>query len=137
LLGTALWRPLSAQIDVDTPAGRIHVSNARLPLGFGYYGGPLAQDADGRWVLVDYPLVVYVDSAGPAARAGLRVHDVLLAVNGNDARAGDAAFRLADGQTRWVLRVQRDGRELEVVLERGATGDPAGHRMPAAAAPHP
>jgi S1-C subfamily serine protease len=112
------------QTIVDTPAGPVSVTNVRSPFGFGYYGGAMVLGSNGRWALVDYPIVVLVDSGGPADRAGMKLHDTLLSVNGNDARTGNAAFRLKHGETRFVLRIRRGEEEKELVMEKPGSPPP-------------
>jgi predicted metalloprotease with PDZ domain len=76
-----------------------------------------------------YPVVVGVDAGSPAERAGFRARDVLLAVNGVDARQPPTG-RLRPG-TELSYRVRRDGRELRLRL---VTTAPPPQRWPPTAA---
>jgi membrane-associated protease RseP (regulator of RpoE activity) len=59
--------------------------------------------------------VVGVDSASPAARAGLVSHDVILEIDGVSIRNPEALERLTPGMS-YVLRIRRGQDELEVTL---------------------
>ncbi|HKP73947.1 MAG TPA: M56 family metallopeptidase [Longimicrobiaceae bacterium] len=61
-----------------------------------------------------YPVVVGVVAGSPAGRAGIRERDVLLAINGTDARQPPST-RLRPGME-VTYRVLRDGRELQLRL---------------------
>ena len=59
------------------------------------------------------PLVSCVVVGSPAQRAGLRPGDTIVSVNGRDPRLrGSFADRRVGA--RWVVRIQRDGKEREV-----------------------
>ncbi|OGU00458.1 MAG: hypothetical protein A2085_07070 [Gemmatimonadetes bacterium GWC2_71_10] len=62
------------------------------------------------------PAVAMVDVESPAARAGLRRGDTLLAVDGVEltSRAGGRAFAAIEPEQRITLTVRRDGRERRV-----------------------
>ncbi len=64
------------------------------------------------------PAVAMVDVESPAARAGLRRGDTLLAVDGVEltSRAGGRAFAAIEPEQRITLTVRRDGRERRVAV---------------------
>ncbi len=71
---------------------------------------------DGRRVrlpLQGFPLVYGVETGSPAERAGLRVGDEILAVDGRDARQPSPSVQLRPGEES-TYRVRRAGRELEL-----------------------
>jgi C-terminal processing protease CtpA/Prc len=64
-------------------------------------------------VIAEYPTIVSVDRGSPAARAGLVAGDVILEVEGQDARKeGVRATRLG----KYTLRIRRGDTEQEVVV---------------------
>jgi S1-C subfamily serine protease len=91
-----------------------------------YYGGTLEMRPDGQWGLADFPVVTRVDSGSVSARGGFRLGDVLLTVNGRDAR--DARpFRLRPGEVHWVVRVRRGNAEQDLTMEvPAASGSASG-----------
>jgi membrane-associated protease RseP (regulator of RpoE activity) len=79
-------------------------------------------------------LVTSVDEGGPAAKAGLKAGDVILAVGGTEIRDGDdlrSKIGDAEGDTPVAIKVQRDGRplDLEATLAKPEGGGP--HHRPA------
>jgi len=81
--------------------------------GFSYRGrpGPLA-DGKPRWA--DFPVVTSVADGSPAGRVGIAAGDVVLAVNGVDARNPRAMFLRAG--TVATFRIRRGGDTREFVL---------------------
>jgi S1-C subfamily serine protease len=86
------------------------------PTGMLYSPGVIEMQPDGPPRSVDYPVVSRVDSGSVSARAGLRIGDVLLAVNGKDGREAQL-FRLEKGAERWVMRIRRGTEEMELTME--------------------
>ena len=86
---------------------------------------------DGRYVrYCDYPVVVSVEPASPAQRAGLEAGDTIVAYNGVDLRQGSeiALDRLLVPEDTVRVNVRRDGRPLVLPLvvgrrAEGPTGD--------------
>jgi S1-C subfamily serine protease len=101
-----------------TATGGIFHSEVKSPLGLYTYDGVLVVGSDGRWQGAEYPIVIRLDSGSVAERAGLKINDVILSVNGNDARTGNRAFHLRPGETRFVLRIRRGDEEMELLMER-------------------
>lgn len=62
-----------------------------------------------------HPFVHTVVPGSNAARAGIRVGDVILSVNGRDTRQ-PPLFLVREPGTRYVLRVRRDAEELELTF---------------------
>jgi len=89
------------------------------PTGMLYSPGVIEMQPDGPPRSVDYPIVSRVDSGSVAARAGLRIGDVLLSVNGKDGREAQL-FRLEKGAERWVMRIRRGTEEMELTMEAPA-----------------
>lgn len=83
-------------------------------LGFNY-GGPVELTGDGRARWVDYPTIIEVFADSEAERLGIRAGDVILAVNGKDARNPHLLDDRKPG-TRYVLRLQRGKEEREVTV---------------------
>jgi|GEM_PF-5177724 len=98
------------------PAGATSFASMPTPTGMLYYGGTLEMQSDGHWGLADYPIVTRVDSGSVAAQGGFRIGDVLLLVNGRDARKA-RPFRLQGGEERWVVRIRRGTEEKELTME--------------------
>lgn len=98
-----------------TPDGGIFHSNRKSSLGLYTYDGQLVVGAE---MMTEYPVVIQLDSGSVAQRAGLKINDVILSVNGNDARTGSRAFHLRPGETRFVLRIRRGDEEMELLMER-------------------
>ncbi|MFL5386325.1 MAG: PDZ domain-containing protein [Longimicrobiaceae bacterium] len=86
------------------------------PTGMLYGGMDLELWPDGSYRVVNFPRVVRVDSGSVSARAGFRLGDVLLSVNGRDVRE-PRPFRLQPGEVRWVVRIRRGEEEKELVME--------------------
>lgn len=96
--------------------GYVDPALMRTPTGMLYSGGALEVRPDGRMGLAEFPVVTRVDSGSVSWRGGLRVGDVLLAVNGRDAR--DARpFRRMRGESAWRVRVRRAEQEQEITIE--------------------
>lgn len=93
-------------------------------LGLHVHGLPRpAPDGSPRWA--DYPAVRSVDAGSPAARVGVAPGDVLVLVNGADARDPRTLFG-APGKV-FTLRVRRAGRLREfVVTSEGLPATPPG-----------
>lgn len=62
-----------------------------------------------------FPMVSRVDPGSPAATAGLRVGDAIVALNGVDSRNGPLFTRIEPG-VRYVVRVRRGDEERELAL---------------------
>lgn len=75
--------------------------------------GPLTQNRAGELVSRGYPVVETVTEGSSAERAGLRVGDVLVEVNGRDARRAPAVPKLKHGDE-LTLRIRRGEREREI-----------------------
>lgn len=71
------------------------------------------------WSFRESPGVASVAPAGPADRAGLKIGDVLLTINGRDfaTEAGGNAFSSIEPGQRIALRVDRAGSLLEMSVE--------------------
>ena len=93
-------QPISVGTD-PAPAGRV------IPVGqpAGYHGIGIRGRAGGNgWA--DYPVIVRVEEGSPAQKAGLLVGDVMLAVDGTDARQFGALTAAQVGRT-FVIWVRR------------------------------
>jgi C-terminal processing protease CtpA/Prc len=107
--------------------GGVFYSEVKSPLGLYTYDGNVVVTPDGHWAAADYPVVIRTDTGSVAERAGLRPGDVVLTVNGRDARGGNAAWRLHPSETSYVLHVERGETEMDIVMERpGPAGVGAG-----------
>jgi membrane-associated protease RseP (regulator of RpoE activity) len=73
--------------------------------------------------------VFAVDSASPAAQAGIRAQDILLEIDGEKVTTGGTLDRLTPGRT-YSLRLQRGDDELEVALVPGPPRPRAWRRPP-------
>ena len=72
-----------------------------------------AQAGTGEGLLV-------VDASGPAARAGIRAGDVILALNGRPVATADALRKALEGTGRHVaLLIQREDARIFVPIELG------------------
>lgn len=65
-----------------------------------------------------YPVVTQVDGRSPADDSGIKEGDVILSVNGRDARKLDTWFVAAPGETVKV-RIERDGKPRDVQVTAG------------------
>lgn len=126
--------PMSAQAAAVADTPRVHRSNVKSRNGM-YWGGVLTVQPDGRWSMVDYPVVTRVDSGSVAEQAGIRLHDVIVAVNGRDPRDGQSAFQRRPGEAQEVLRIQRGMEEKEIVIPYPPTPGASDRAGPAGAAP--
>jgi C-terminal processing protease CtpA/Prc len=126
--------PLSAQATSAADTPRVHRSNVKSRNGM-YWGGVLTVQPDGRWSMVDYPVVTRIDSGSVAEQAGIRLHDVIVAVNGRDPREGQSAFRRRPGEAQEVLRIQRGMEEKEIVIPYPPAPDASDRAGSAGAAP--
>lgn len=77
------------------------------------WGGRVTFGPDGNPRLADYPIVRKVEAGSPAEKAGLAAGDVILAMNGKDAREPGAMVKPAPG-TPMHIRIQH-GQELRDV----------------------
>jgi C-terminal processing protease CtpA/Prc len=83
----------------------------------GYTGIDLQRSASvglAREIIPDYSVIIAVAEGSPAEKAGLAVGDVILEVNGRDARGPGSKF-FEPGVT-YVLRIRRGKAEREVTL---------------------
>jgi PDZ domain len=130
--------PAAAQVDSSGAAGRHRapIRSAREPgitareegwLGMGISCGHCSltvspQGGSRRWTFAEPPSVYSVDDSGPADRAGLRIGDVLLAVNGQRLTSdeGGAAFGSVRPGQEVTLTYRRDGHEASARLVAGA-----------------
>lgn len=67
---------------------------------------------------VDYPVITQLEDGSPAKRIGLKEGDVVLAVNGIDARGLDAWFVATPGE-KVRVRVQRGAKVHDFTLRAG------------------
>lgn len=108
---TAAARPAAAQIEVSTPGP------SATPIEFTYgWDGRFATGPDGALRVTAYPTVKAVAPESPAARAGLRVGDEIISVNGRDGRSPPLFEGVRRGGVRVVLRVRRAEEERDVVF---------------------
>jgi C-terminal processing protease CtpA/Prc len=106
-------RGAAQQTRTDAVQARAHWSASTAYLGLRVGGVPRpAQDGAARWA--DYPVVRSVDAGSPAARVGIEAGDVLLQVNGVDARDPRTLFG-RPGKV-FTIRVRRDGQVHEFVI---------------------
>jgi S1-C subfamily serine protease len=107
---------------VDTASISLLGAVERGWLGFGVACSWCAfqTQPDGRevWEFKDYPGAVAIDSMGPAARAGLRPGDTLLAIDGFGLLTSEGGRRLGAIRPGDVVRltVQRNGTQRVIVL---------------------
>jgi C-terminal processing protease CtpA/Prc len=89
---------------------------------YGWDGG-FSRGADGNVRMRDYPSVKAVVAGSPAARAGLRVGDLIVSSNGRDGRTPPLFEGIRPG-TQVVLRIRRgdDEREITFVAREPGTG---------------
>lgn len=97
----------------------------RARLGFAFTCRHCGIGDDG-WVFTSPPTVTGVEPDGPAAEAGFRTGDVLVAVGGHPiaSEAGQRAFSTIEPGDRVAWEVRRDGRVRELALT--ATEKPEG-----------
>ncbi|HET6765186.1 MAG TPA: PDZ domain-containing protein [Longimicrobiaceae bacterium] len=101
--------PASAQT-THSVVSRSRHANAGYT-GFSYQGRPRPlPDGTPRWA--DFPVVTSVDPASPAGRVGIRVGDVVLSVNGVDARDPRAMFLGSGTVATFVVRRENATREF-------------------------
>ena len=65
-----------------------------------------------------FPVVTDVDNSSPAAHSGIKEGDVILSVNGHDARTLDNWFVAAPGEE-VTVRIQRAGKERDIRMTAG------------------
>ena len=65
-----------------------------------------------------FPVVTEVDNSSPADQSGVKEGDVILAVNGRDARTLDNWFVAAPGEE-VTVRIQRAGKERDIRMTAG------------------
>jgi S1-C subfamily serine protease len=102
-------------------------ANPRVPYtGVNVSGQPLFAGGKFRWA--SHPAVATVDAGSPAHRVGIRRGDVVLLVNGSDAR--DPETLLGAPGTTYVFRIRRGGevREYTVTSTSGPPAQPGGRR---------
>ncbi|HEY0021536.1 MAG TPA: PDZ domain-containing protein [Longimicrobium sp.] len=105
--------PLSAQ-----DAVRATGPGAGLGFSWGWDGG-LTRGPNGRTVMQNPPVVRTVAAHSAAARAGLRVGDIIVSANGRDGRTPRLFEGIRPG-TRLVLRIRRVNAEREVTFRMPA-----------------
>jgi len=96
--------------------GHANPATMPTPTGMLYTGGVLVTRPNGQWGFEQFPVVTRVDSGSVSAQAGLRLGDVLLSVNGKDARDAKL-FRREHGEPRWVMKVRRGAQEMDLTME--------------------
>jgi C-terminal processing protease CtpA/Prc len=109
----ALLATSSGIASAQTPITRAGRSSIEL-FQYGWDGG-ITITPDGHAQMADYPTVKALGAGSAAAEAGLRVSDVIVAVNGQDARLPPLFNDLRVG-SRVVLQVRRDGLEREIAF---------------------
>jgi S1-C subfamily serine protease len=96
-----------------TVSGNTVRSTGRGPaLGFSYTGSPVISES-GEVRFADFPVVNGVIDGSAPARAGIRVGDVIVEVNGQDGRKA-GLFRDRRPGTRYTLRVRRGSAQEEI-----------------------
>lgn len=103
-------------------SGSVFYSEVKSPLGLYTYDGSLVVTPDGHWTAAEYPVVIRTDTPSVAQRAGLQPGDVILTVNGHDARGGNRVWRLPPSETAYLLHLRRGDTEMDVVMERPGPG---------------
>ncbi|HEX8242284.1 MAG TPA: PDZ domain-containing protein [Longimicrobium sp.] len=107
----------NAQTTPDGRPARPVVSQAAATQPRGYTGFSIRFSMTataGRVIDEQPPVIGSVDAGSPAQRAGLAPGDIILEVNGRDARE-DGAMRVRPG-VRYTYRIRRGDQEREVVL---------------------
>lgn len=114
---TAMRRALVGARAADGAAAPAPVAQSRGWMGINYLGAQRIESSNqGTFIYhYDYPVVVSVEPASPAERAGLMTGDTIIAYDGRDVRNHTIALgkQLKPG-TRLVVRVRRDGETLDV-----------------------
>lgn len=111
-LATALFACTGAAHAQTTPApqpggGVFHGRGMQGALGFSYR---IVTAGVGEQA---FPVVIRLVEGSPAAVAGIRIGDRIMAVNGRDGRE-DALFPQRAPGTRYTVRIRRDGEEREI-----------------------
>ena len=114
---TAMRRALANVGAQDMGSAPAAVAQSRGWMGINYLGAQRIESSN-KGVFIyhyDYPVVVSVEPASPAERAGLMTGDTIVAYDGKDVRNRTIALgkQLKPG-TRLVVRVRRDGETLDV-----------------------
>lgn len=113
---SALTVPAAAQREVRA------ATTAPGVLGFSYgWTGGITVGANGSLQMRDHPRVTSVHRGRGAAAAGLVAGDVILAVDGRDAR-DPAVLRDIPAGVRVEMVVRRDGRERRLYLHTSLPG---------------
>jgi membrane-associated protease RseP (regulator of RpoE activity) len=114
---------LEAQAPARVPTQRL---TAATPASSGCAGVSWARmrTAEG----VAFPEVTQVEKSSPADQAGLRTGDLIIAVNGKDARTLDSWFVAAPGESVSVT-IERAGKRRDVQLTAGRVLDLAPTRI--------
>jgi membrane-associated protease RseP (regulator of RpoE activity) len=76
------------------------------------------------WHYTDYPRVVAVSEGGAAERAGIKLNDVIVSVDGLSLLNDDGARRFSEarGGDKLRLTVDRDGKPMDVTMTLGLAG---------------
>jgi C-terminal processing protease CtpA/Prc len=101
---------IHAQTTVSAPSRKPSVVEFRYA-----FTGTFTRDVDGKVHVTSYPHVTEVVPSSPAARAGLRTGDQIIAVNGRDGM-NTPLFQDVRVGTRVVLRIRRDDEEREITF---------------------
>jgi len=117
---------LPAAARAQRGGAQAYANPATMPTATGmlYGGTTLEVGPDGHFRMADYPTVTRVDSGSLSARAGFQVGDVLLSVNGKDARQA-RPFKTDHGEKNWVVRIRRGTEEKELTMEFPPAAQPA------------
>ena len=103
-------RPAAAQEAVTAAPTAARGAN----VGFAYaWSGGITVGPDGRMRKKHPPRVTQVVPGSVGARAGIRVGDIIVSVNGRDSRAMPMFGNLKPGET-VVLRIRRGDEEREI-----------------------
>jgi membrane-associated protease RseP (regulator of RpoE activity) len=118
--------PVAARSQVVTVPG----TGRGSILGFSYgWEGGFTISADGKRHMRQYPTVKSLVPGSPAERARLRVGDVIVSVNGRDART--PPFPAVSAGSRVVVRIRRGDAEREITyVARAAEGNPPAASRP-------
>jgi C-terminal processing protease CtpA/Prc len=123
-----LWKGVVAVIDstIQVPhvdgAGVISADRSRLGLAVSCTPSctrAKASDGTTYWKFDAYPPIIGVRDAGPADKAGIRVGDVVVAIDGLSVLEADGALRFLRAEKRESvqLTVLRDGKRVEHTLK--------------------